>query len=68
MEQENHPFDLSEVINLPNAIQNPIAVMRSATRLDSKVIFTELAHKGRNFVVAIQMDKKRGRMDRSEFY
>ncbi len=61
--QENHPFDLSEVKNLPQAIQNPLAVFRSATHIGSYVIMTEIEHKGKNYVVAIETDVPRGRID-----
>lgn len=52
--ESNHPFGLSEVKNLPEAIQNPIAVFDSKTRAGSKVIMTELTDiKGHHFVVAM---------------
>ena len=55
--QANHPFDISEIKNLVNAVQEPMAVFRSATHLGSFVILTEIEHQGRNFVVAIQTNK-----------
>lgn len=58
--QDNHPFDLSEVKNLPNAIQNPLAVFRSATRIGSFVVMTEVEHDEKNFVVAIEADRAKG--------
>lgn len=61
--QENHPFDLPEVEDLPKAIQNPLAVFRSATHIGSFVVMTEIEHKGKNFVVAIQANKKKGRIE-----
>jgi hypothetical protein len=57
--QENHPFDLSEVRDLPRAIQNPLAVFRSATHIGSFVIMTEIEHKGKNYVVALEANRKR---------
>ncbi len=62
-EQENHPFDLSEVENLPQAIQNPIAVFDSTKGNETKVILTELqTKKGDNYVVAMRVSNKgRGR-------
>ena len=61
-EQEGHLFDLSEIKNLPDAIQNPLAIFDS-TKLDgSKVILTELQHKGSNYVVVMRVQfKGRGR-------
>lgn len=61
--QENHPFDLSEIKNLPKAIQSPMAIFRSATRLGSFVVMTEIEHHGRNFVVAIQANRRKGRIE-----
>lgn len=61
--QENHPFDLSEIRNLPKAIQSPMAIFRSATRLGSFVVITEIEHHGRNFVVAIQANRRKGRIE-----
>ncbi|MDR3141847.1 MAG: hypothetical protein LBU37_09010, partial [Tannerellaceae bacterium] len=61
--QENHPFDLSEVKDLPKAIQHPLAVFRSATHIGSFVIMTEIEHKGKNFVVALQANKKKGSIE-----
>lgn len=61
--QENHPFDLSEVRNLPNAIQNPMAVFRSATHIGSFVVMTEIEHAGKNFVAAIEANKRKGKIE-----
>jgi hypothetical protein len=58
--KNSHPFELSEVKNLPKAINNPIMVFNSKTRKDSKVILTELKSKGVNFIVAIEMNHKKG--------
>ncbi len=60
--QENHPFDLSEVENLPQAIQNPLAVFRSATHIGSNVILTELRQRDKNFVVALQTNRQEGKV------
>ena len=60
--QENHPFDLSEVVDLPNAIQRPLAVFRSATHVGSNVILTNLKHEGRNYIVAIETNRRAGKV------
>ena len=60
--QENHPFDLPEIEGLVDAIQNPLAVFRSATRIGSNVILTELKHGDKSFVVAIQTNRRKGRI------
>ena len=54
-EQENHPFSIEDVKDLPKAIQNPIAVFDSRTKQGSKVILTELQHDGNNFVVVMRV-------------
>ncbi|GHU86103.1 hypothetical protein FACS1894153_2530 [Bacteroidia bacterium] len=65
--QDNHPFDLSEVENLPNAIQNPLAVFNSSTIVGRKLIFTELDHtdnktgKTKNFIVAVELNAINGK-------
>lgn len=61
--QENHPFDLSEVRDLPNAIQNPMAVFRSATHIGSFVVMTEIEHAGKNFVAAIEANRRKGKIE-----
>jgi len=58
--KNSHPFELSEIKGLPNAIQDPIMIFDSKTRKDSKVILTELKSKGVNFVVAMEMNHKVG--------
>jgi hypothetical protein len=54
-QQSNHPFDLSDVKNLPNAIDDPIAVFDSTRGSDSKVILTELQHSTGNFLVVLDV-------------
>ena len=51
--QETHPFDLWEIMDLPVAVQNPLAIFRSATHLGHYVIMTELNHKKEKFVVVL---------------
>ncbi len=51
-----HPFELSDIQNLPKAIAHPIAVFDSSTRSDSTVVLTELQDsRGVNFVVALRV-------------
>ena len=59
--QENHPFELLELENLVFAIQDPYVVFRSATHFGSYVLFTELLHEGKNFVVAIETNRVQGK-------
>ena len=60
--QRNHPFELSEVMGLPRAIQQPLAVFRSATHIGSNVILTELKQGSKNFVVAIETNRQQGKI------
>lgn len=61
--QDNHPFELSEVENLPEAIHNPLAVFVSATKVGSNVILTELKHGGKNFVAALRVRPNKKRIE-----
>ncbi len=53
-DQDNHPFKLLDVIHLPEFISTPIAIFRSATKVeDVKVVLTEMECDGVNIVVII---------------
>lgn len=59
--KSKHPFSLSDVVNLPQAIANPLAVFDSNTGYGSKVILTELTDKkGNSFVVSMNTNVPRG--------
>ncbi|MCL2682458.1 MAG: hypothetical protein FWE63_03085 [Bacteroidales bacterium] len=59
-----HPFDLSNVKNLPKAINYPIAIFDSTKRDGSKIILTELQHRENNFIVVMRVQHKgRGRIE-----
>ena len=60
--QENHPFELEEVADLPRAIQQPLAIFRSATHVGSNVILTNIKHGHKNYVVAIETNKRLGKI------
>ena len=60
--QENHPFELEEVLDLPRAIQQPLAIFRSATHVGSNVILTNIKHGHKNYVVAIETNKRLGKI------
>ena len=64
--KHEHPFDISDVRNLPIAIAYPIAVFDNTNgKNDGKVILTELKKDGRNFIVAIQtanLNRKGGKV------
>jgi hypothetical protein len=53
--QENHPFDLSEVKDLPKAIQNPLAIFAYGDKSKALNIITEIEHNGKKFLVGISM-------------
>lgn len=56
--QEEHPFSLLDVVHLPEFINDPIAVFRSATSIeDKKVVLTEMECEGINFVVIISPNR-----------
>lgn len=57
--QDNHPFDLSDIKDLAIAVQNPLAVFDSSTQLGSFVVLTELTRNGKNFIAAIEANKKK---------
>lgn len=64
--ESNHPFELGEVMNLPEAIQHPIAVFDSKTRVGSKVILVELKDRnGNNFVVAMNTNVPNSRYSKA---
>ena len=54
-----HPFDATDVKDLPLAIANPISVFNNTNgRNDGQVILTELKKENRNFIVAIQTENQ----------
>ncbi|GHV67592.1 hypothetical protein FACS1894199_13390 [Bacteroidia bacterium] len=58
----NHPFDLSELLNLPQALANPISVFESETNPNRTVVLTELKNsKGNNFIAIINLQRVIGR-------
>ena len=59
--QSNHLFELEDVKDLPNAVQNPIAVFNSTKGNNTKVILTELKHGDTNMVAIIKVISEKGR-------
>ena len=60
--KNDHPFDLTDVKNLPKALAAPIAVFDSGTVGGTKVVLTELEdRKGNNFVVILRLDEIKGK-------
>ncbi len=54
----HHPFDIKALKDLPNAIQNPIAIFDSTKKDGGKVLLTELQHRKSNFIAVIRVQKK----------
>jgi hypothetical protein len=52
--RRKHPFDLSDIKDLPKAINNPVAVFNSTKNDGIKIILTELQNNSNNFVVAVR--------------
>ncbi len=60
--KSQHPFDLADIINLPQALNNPIAVFESETNPCRTVVLTELKDKkGNHFIAVISIRTERGR-------
>jgi hypothetical protein len=57
-QQENHPFDLADMKNLPEAVQKPLAVFDSTTKDGSFVILTEIQQQEKNYVAVLQGNRK----------
>jgi len=53
---ENHPFDMFCIMNLPNAMNNPIAVFDDGfNTVGGKRILIDLQHNGHNFLVVMRV-------------
>jgi hypothetical protein len=53
--QENHPFPPEKFLELPERIQNPVAVFGSKNHTDDFVVLTEIQHDGKSFIVPIEV-------------
>lgn len=56
----HHPFEIKEMKNLVDAIQNPLAVFAYGNKDKSQNVIVEIQHDGKNFVVGIHFNQKRG--------
>ena len=57
--KHHHPFTAEDILDLPKAINAPIAVFKSTNGVD-KVILTEIKKDGMNFIVTIKaVERKR---------
>lgn len=64
--RNNGTAHVSEFFYPKSAIERaegkPLAVFRSATHIGSHVILTELKHKGKNFVAALEVNRQVGKI------
>lgn len=56
----HHPFDMSEMKGLVNALQKPIAVFAYGDKGKAQNVIVEIQHEGKNYVVGIHFNQKRG--------
>ena len=61
--QRNHQFDLADVKNLPEAMQNPLGVFAYGNRFKSENVIVSLDKDGKKFVVGVFFNQKRGSME-----
>lgn len=61
--QQNHEFEISEARNLVEALQSPIAVFSYGNKMKSQNAIVEIQHKGKNFVVGVHFNQKRGNVE-----
>ena len=55
-----HPFELKEIKSLVKALQDPMAVFAYGDKEKSQNVIVEIQHGGKNFVVGIHFNRKRG--------
>ena len=55
-----HPFELKEIKSLVKALQDPMAVFAYGDKKKSQNVIVEIQHEGKNFVVGIHFNWKRG--------
>jgi len=53
-----HPFELSEIKDLPNAINDPIAIFAYGDKEKAVNVITEIQSNGKNFLVGIALNPK----------
>lgn len=59
--QKNHPFKVISIVDMPEYLTQPIAVFKSKTIPDRKVILTDMEEKGIHFVVVIEANRQAGK-------
>lgn len=61
--QTNHPFSLVSVVHMPEYLAKPMCVFQSKTKMDCKVILTEMEEKGVNIAIALELSKLCGNIE-----
>ena len=56
----HHPFDISEIKDLVQSLQNPMAVFVYGEKGKAQNVIIEIQHDGKSFVVGIHFNQKRG--------
>ena len=57
--QKNHLFSLLSIVDMPDYIAKPMAIFRSKTKGNIRIIFTEMVEKGINFIIALELNKNK---------
>ena len=61
--QRNHEFDITDVKELPKAMQNPIAVFSYGNKNKAQNIIVEIERNGKSFVVGLHLNQSRRGLD-----
>ena len=61
--QRNHEFDITDVKELPKAMQNPIAVFSYGNKNKAQNIIVEIERNGKSFVVGLHLNQNRRGLD-----
>ncbi len=61
--QRNHQFDLSDVQNLPEAIQDPLGVFEYGDKSKAENVIVGLDREGKHFVIGVFFNQKRGSVE-----
>ena len=59
LKADTHEYDLDIVKNLPDALQNPIAVFKYGEENKKRNVIIEIQKEDRNFLVGVHFDQKR---------
>ena len=54
--QKNHPFNIADIKNLPEALQKPIAIFEYGDKSKAQNIIVEIEKDGKNFLVGLSLN------------